>query len=115
MASAMTASTSANPAIDAQGRWSRPSDPKYPSPRVWTRVLGAVVALPVPGLRNRPFTGPPRNAPRVRHPAQADRWTWLVVAAYIQLRWPAPKQWISDCPGNAGVRLAGSPGPGPPR
>ncbi len=25
-------------------------------------------------------------APRMRHPAQADRWTWLVVAAYTQLR-----------------------------
>jgi len=24
--------------------------------------------------------------PRVRHPAQADRWTWLVAAAYTQLR-----------------------------
>jgi hypothetical protein len=24
--------------------------------------------------------------PRVRHPAQADRWTWLVLAAYTQLR-----------------------------
>jgi hypothetical protein len=24
--------------------------------------------------------------PRVRHPAQADRWTWLVIAAYTQLR-----------------------------
>jgi hypothetical protein len=25
------------------------------------------------------------NAPRVRHPEQADRWTWLVLAAYAQL------------------------------
>ena len=24
--------------------------------------------------------------PRFRHPEQADRWTWLVVAAYTQLR-----------------------------
>jgi hypothetical protein len=24
--------------------------------------------------------------PRVRHPEQADRWTWLVLAAYAQLR-----------------------------
>jgi hypothetical protein len=24
--------------------------------------------------------------PRVRHPEQADRWTWLVVAAHAQLR-----------------------------
>lgn len=26
------------------------------------------------------------TTPRVRHPAQADRWTWLVLAAYTQLR-----------------------------
>ena len=26
------------------------------------------------------------TAPRVRHPEQADRWTWLVLAAYAQLR-----------------------------
>jgi len=26
------------------------------------------------------------TSPRIRHPAQADRWTWLVVAAYTQLR-----------------------------
>src|SRR3712207_1902060 len=26
------------------------------------------------------------TTPRVRHPAQADRWTWLVVAAFTQLR-----------------------------
>ena len=30
------------------------------------------------------------TAPRVRHPAQADRWTWLVVAAYTQLRLARP-------------------------
>jgi hypothetical protein len=26
------------------------------------------------------------TTPRVRHPQQADRWSWLVVAAYTQLR-----------------------------
>jgi DDE superfamily endonuclease len=26
------------------------------------------------------------TAPRMRHPAQADRWTWLVLAAFTQLR-----------------------------
>ncbi len=26
------------------------------------------------------------STPRVRHPEQADRWTWLVVAAFTQLR-----------------------------
>ena len=30
------------------------------------------------------------TAPRVRHPEQADRWTWLVVAAYAQLRLARP-------------------------
>jgi hypothetical protein len=28
--------------------------------------------------------------PRVRHPEQADRWTWLIVAAYTQLRLARP-------------------------
>ena len=26
------------------------------------------------------------RTPRVRHPEQADRWSWLVLAAYAQLR-----------------------------
>ena len=30
------------------------------------------------------------TAPRVRYPEQADRWTWLVVAAYTQLRLARP-------------------------
>jgi hypothetical protein len=29
--------------------------------------------------------------PRVRHPEQADRWSWLVVAAYTQLRLARPR------------------------
>jgi hypothetical protein len=32
--------------------------------------------------------------PRVRHPEQADRWTWLVVAAYTQLR--LARGWVAD-------------------
>jgi hypothetical protein len=32
--------------------------------------------------------------PRVRYPEQADRWTWLIVAAYTQLRLARP--WIAD-------------------
>jgi hypothetical protein len=32
--------------------------------------------------------------PRVRHPEQADRWTWLVVAAYTPLRLARP--WLAD-------------------
>ena len=34
------------------------------------------------------------TTPRVRHPEQADRWTWLVVAVYTQLRLARP--WVSD-------------------
>ncbi len=34
------------------------------------------------------------TTPRVRHPEQADRWTWLVVAAYTQLRLARP--WLVD-------------------
>jgi hypothetical protein len=30
------------------------------------------------------------TSPRVRHPEQADRWSWLVVAAYMQLRLARP-------------------------
>jgi hypothetical protein len=32
--------------------------------------------------------------PRARHPGQADRWTWLVVAAHTQLRVARP--WVAD-------------------
>jgi hypothetical protein len=34
------------------------------------------------------------TTPRVRHPEQADRWTWLVVAAYSQLS--LARSWIVD-------------------
>ncbi len=34
------------------------------------------------------------TTPRVRHPEQADRWTWLVVAACAQLRLARP--WVAD-------------------
>ncbi|MBA3449749.1 MAG: hypothetical protein H0T18_00900 [Chloroflexia bacterium] len=34
------------------------------------------------------------TTPRVRHPEQADRWTWLVVAAYTQLR--RARSWVAD-------------------
>jgi hypothetical protein len=34
------------------------------------------------------------TTPRVRHPEQADRWTWLVVAAYTQLR--LARSWVPD-------------------
>jgi len=34
------------------------------------------------------------TTPRVRYPEQADRWSWLVVAAYTQLRLARP--WVAD-------------------
>jgi hypothetical protein len=34
------------------------------------------------------------TTPRVRHPEQADHWTWLVVAAYTQLR--LARSWVTD-------------------
>ena len=34
------------------------------------------------------------TTPRVRHPEQADRWTWLVVAVYHQLR--LARSWVAD-------------------
>ena len=34
------------------------------------------------------------TTPRVRQPEQADRWTWLIVAAYTQLRLARP--WVAD-------------------
>jgi hypothetical protein len=34
------------------------------------------------------------TSPRVRHPEQADRWTWLVLVAYTQLRLARP--WVED-------------------
>jgi hypothetical protein len=35
------------------------------------------------------------TTPRVRHPDQADRWTWLVLAAYPQLR--LARGVVADC------------------
>ncbi len=34
------------------------------------------------------------TTPRVRHPEQADRWTWLIVAAYTQLR--LARSWVVE-------------------
>jgi hypothetical protein len=34
------------------------------------------------------------TTPRPRHPEQADRWTWLVVAVYTQLR--LARDWVAD-------------------
>jgi hypothetical protein len=45
--------------------------------------------------------------PRMRHPEQADRWTWLVLAAYTQLRLAKTVMLISDCRGNDPAHRAG--------
>ena len=46
---------------------------------------------------------------RVRHPEQADRWTWLVLAAYTQLR--LARALVADrrLPWDGGTRRAASP------
>lgn len=38
------------------------------------------------------------TTPRVRHPEQADRWSWLVVAAYTQLRLARTCVWDQRLP-----------------
>ena len=48
------------------------------------------------------------TTPRPRHPEQADRWTWLVLAAYTQLRLArARSPATSGCPGNGPDRSRG--------
>jgi hypothetical protein len=49
------------------------------------------------------------TAPAIRTPAQADRWTWLIVVAYTQLRLARAWSPTTGCPGNAHGRPAGSP------
>jgi len=44
------------------------------------------------------------TTPRVRHPEQADRWTWLVIAAYTQLAWRGPGSLTAVCPGSGRSR-----------
>jgi len=55
------------------------------------------------------------TTPRVRHPEQADRWTWLVVGAFTQLRLAPPACMVAvgtKCPGTTWLkvidRIAGS-------
>ena len=44
--------------------------------------------------------------PRVRHPEQADRWSWLVVAAYTQLRLTRARvAELRDCRGSVATML----------
>ena len=47
--------------------------------------------------------------PKLRDPAAADRWTWLVIAAYVQLHLARPSPRTPGCPGSSPARPAGSP------
>src|SRR5579859_1060542 len=51
------------------------------------------------------------TAPKVRDPAAADRWTWLIIACHAQLRPARPPQTCA-CPGRNQPRRDGSPPPG---
>ena len=47
------------------------------------------------------------TTPRVRHPEQADRWSWLVMAAFTQSSGWRGRAWrIGGCPGSAATRSA---------
>ena len=49
------------------------------------------------------------TTPRLRHPAQADRWTWLVLAGYTQLRLPDSSPRTHGCRGSGPDRPASCP------
>ena len=50
--------------------------------------------------------------PKLRDPAAADRWTWLVIAAYAQLHLARDLAETSVFPGSSPARPAASPPPG---
>lgn len=47
------------------------------------------------------------TSPRVRHPEQADRWTWLILAAYTQLRLAKTSSPTEGCRGRSRFRRGG--------
>jgi hypothetical protein len=49
------------------------------------------------------------TAPKLREPAAADRWTWLVIAAHTQLPLPSPSQKTSATPGSGPHAKGASP------
>jgi hypothetical protein len=56
------------------------------------------------------------TAPKIRDPAAADRWTWLIIAAHTQLRLARPLASRPAPPlGTPGSARAADPGPCPPR
>ena len=50
--------------------------------------------------------------PKLRDPAAADRWTWLIIAATPSSAWPGRWPPTCGCPGSGPVRPAGSRPPG---
>ena len=66
-----------------------PEQPLEPNDRAFCRY-GCIVV----GRSSTPFASSNRLwgglPPRVRHPEQADRWSWLVLVAYTQLRLMRP-------------------------
>ena len=44
--------------------------------------------------------------PKLRDPAAADRWSWLIIACYAQLRLAAAWQPTCACPGSGPARRA---------
>ena len=73
-----TAGAGACPAVRAA---SRKHDAHHRRPGTQTAILrraraGRLAALEVLGW----------TAPKIRDPAAADRWTWLIIAAYAQMR-----------------------------
>jgi hypothetical protein len=71
--------------VDLGQSCAAPSSPHRGQP-----LAGA--ALPAAGRFFKQSLG--WTTPRVRHPEQADRGTWLVLAAYTQLRMARP--WVAD-------------------
>jgi hypothetical protein len=55
------------------------------------------------------------SRPKLRDPAAADRWTWLVIAAYAQLHLARGLTGDIRLPGSSPARPAASPRPRPPR
>ena len=51
------------------------------------------------------------TAPKIRDPAAADRWTWLIITCHARSVSPGRSLTTCGCPGNGPLRRAGSPRP----
>jgi len=47
------------------------------------------------------------TAPKIRDPAAADRWTWLIIACYASSAWPGRSPPTCAAPGNGPPRRGG--------